>query len=135
MTHLITATEVKDETQRLDFTPSFFGNYFLEGEMLTYAFMEQLSSDYGGGLWLFYKLSNGGFYMAPDHGDLMQVSWAENYYSGQMSADAAGITACLFALSHLCCAKQDDLLAQRFHALRDFALKHKEAAEIFRAID
>jgi hypothetical protein len=52
-----------------------------------------------------------------------------------MSADAAGITACLFALSHLSFQIQHESIASHFHTLRDFALDHAEASAILAAID
>ena len=52
-----------------------------------------------------------------------------------MSADAAGITACLFALSHLSFQIQHESIAGHFHQLRDFALEHAEGSVILAAID
>ena len=60
----------------------------------------RLSEDYGGGYWLFYTLDNGGFYMAPDSDGKFQVI-SPNGWEGFMSADAFGITVCLFAYSNL----------------------------------
>jgi Antirestriction protein len=52
-----------------------------------------------------------------------------------MYADAAGITVCLFAFSLLSFERQGEVYSRHFHWLRDFALGHVEAAEIFAAID
>jgi hypothetical protein len=52
-----------------------------------------------------------------------------------MSADAAGITACLFALSHLSFRIRSDSLARHYYELRDFALEHAEASAIIAATD
>jgi hypothetical protein len=53
-----------------------------------------------------------------------------------MSADAAGITPCLFALSHLSFQMiQHESTANHFHQLREFALEHAEASVILAAID
>ncbi len=57
-----------------------------------YGVTGKLSSDYHGGYWEFYKLSNGGFYMAQDTGRKFQV-FCENGFAGELSADALGITA------------------------------------------
>jgi hypothetical protein len=35
------------------------------GEALVFGWLDRLCIDYSGGLWDFYSLSNGGFYMAP----------------------------------------------------------------------
>jgi hypothetical protein len=72
--------------------------------------------------------------MAPECAPL-QVCVHGNGYEGQMSADAAGITACLFALSHLSFRIPNDLISRHYYQLRDFALEHAEATEILAAID
>jgi hypothetical protein len=56
-------------------------------------------------------------------------------FEGQMSADAAGITACLFALSHLSFQIQHENIENHYHQLRDCALEHAEAGVILAAID
>jgi hypothetical protein len=59
-----------------------------------------------------------------------------NDFEGTLSADAVGITATLFTLSELSFRFQRaEVLAARFHQLRDFAADHAEAGLIFRAID
>ncbi len=59
-----------------------------------------------------------------------------NGYRGEMTAEAAGITVCLFAFSHLSFAYlQTEVFARHFHWLREFALGHSEARQIFAAID
>ena len=60
----------------------------------------QLSADYSGGLWEFYALSNGGFYMAPQTDEPFDVR-CENGFEGRLSACALGITVCLYAFSGL----------------------------------
>ena len=57
-------------------------------------------------------------------------------YDGILSADAAGITICLFACSHLSFHdSKGEVFAERFHQLREYALGHAEAGEILSAID
>ena len=54
------------EDQRLSVLPHFFGfAQMLRAEALTFGYMAKLSIDYTGGYWHYYKLDNGGFYMAP----------------------------------------------------------------------
>ena len=60
------------------------------------------------GFWDFIELSNGGFYMAPQHEGTFRFSVDTNGYEGEMSPDAAGITVCLFAYSHLSFRYPDD---------------------------
>lgn len=124
-----------DDSRRMGMLPRYFGDRAMRFESAVYDFMHRFSSDYRGGFWQFYELSNGGFYMAPDR-ESYRLRIDTNGYEGTMSADAAGITVCLFACSHL--SFQDsrfDLFAQRFHQLREFAIEHPEAAQIFAAID
>ena len=134
----ITAVLVDDD-HRLDFLPAHFGpRLMMRGESLAYAWMRRLAEDYNGGFWNYYTLTNGGFYMAPVLGRL-HLEVAGNGYSGEMSADAAGIVATLFVLGQLAADTQGtaecDALIDRYHWLRDYAADHAEAAQIYRAID
>lgn len=96
----ITRQQVSDD-QRINHTAGIFGVHFpMRLEPFVYSIMDKLSRDYNGGYWGFYQLSNGGFYMAPDFNAKFTVS-CENGFSGSMTADALGITACLYAYSHL----------------------------------
>jgi len=130
----IEAREIPDG-ERLQILPRHFGRHMLNVEHAVYSFMRQLSSEYTGGYWSYLELSNGGFYMAPTREKPFNVSVDTNGFEGQMSADAAGITACLFALSHLSFQIQHESIATHFHHLRDFALDHAEASAILAAID
>ena len=124
-----------DDSRRLSMLPHYFGRRMMMFESAVYNFMHRFGPDYRGGFWQFYELGNGGFYMAPD-GESFRFQVDTNGYEGVMSADAAGITVCLFACSHLSFYNGgDELFAERFHQLREFVLQHAEADEIFAAID
>ena len=130
----VIAQQVED-SERMMALPRHFGQRLLAFEGAVYDFMRRFAPDYDGGYWQFYELSNGGFYMAPD-GRPFRVSIDTNGYEGEMSADAAGITVCLFACSHLSFRySEDDVFADHFHLLREFAAEHAEASAIFAAID
>jgi len=58
-------------------------------------FQWHLAHEYKGGYWDFYTLSNGGFYMALNSDASFDVI-CDNQYRGNLSADALGITACLY---------------------------------------
>jgi hypothetical protein len=131
----IEASPVTGESERLSVLPKHFGRYMLSVENAFYHFMRKFARDYGGGFWRYYELSNGGFYMTPDHNGDYEFRIDSNGYEGRMSADAAGITVCLFALSHLSFQVRNDALIEHFHALRAFAMQHAEASAIFAAID
>lgn len=130
----IEAREIPD-SERLQTLPRHFGRHMLMVEHAVYSFMRRLSSDYVDGYWSYVELSNGGLYMAPSHDTPFNIRVDTNQFEGQMSADAAGITACLFTLSHLSFQIQDECIASHFHQLRDFALDHPEASGILAAID
>jgi len=135
MSEKITAQLVADD-DRMDFMPKHLGlRNLMAGQNLFPAYLEKLSQDYKGGYWEFYELSNGGWYTAPRGDKRFNMAWSGNYYEGVMSADAAGITATLYALSHLANSTQEDALIEAYHKLRDFAIEHAEGQEILSAID
>jgi hypothetical protein len=130
-------SERLDDTQRVTCTANLFSVYFpLKLEPRIFAMADMLSRDYNGGYWHFYALSNGGFYMAPASEAFFDVS-CENGFDGKLSADAFGITACLYAYSHLSFGEGEfaQVCAQHYHLLRDFMMEHAEARAILRAID
>lgn len=126
---------VVKQDERLNALPKAFGSIGLILEGRVYDNVEFLTADYRGGYWFFYTLSNGGFYMAPKTDALFRMVNPANYSDEKMSADAAGICACLFALSQMCFESDNPVLAERFHQLRGFAAEHSEAGKIFKLID
>jgi hypothetical protein len=131
---VVSATLVP-ENLRLQFLPEQFEKFMLKGEVLVYGWLEQLSEDYSGGFWDFYTLSNGGFYMAPSGDKRFNIDVSGNGFTGELSADAAGIVASLFALCYLANRFGDDKSINQYHWLREFAIGHAEAGLITRAID
>lgn len=126
------------EDQRLSHTAKLFGAHFpMVIEPIIYHITDRMAEDYQGGYWHFYTLDNGGFYMAPDDEQVFAIS-CDNYFTGELSADALGITACLYAYSH-CSFSKDKvfgrLCADFYHRLRSFMFDHPEVASILRAID
>lgn len=121
-------------SERLSVLVRHFGRHTLVFESGVYVFAHQLAPAYSGGYWLFHELSNGGFYMSPQ-GEALRLQVAGNGYEGTLSPDAAGITFCLFAFSHLSFRFPDPVFMQHFHDLRAFALEHAEAGAILAAID
>ena len=130
----ISSNVVVDEL-RLNFLPHYFVAQFLQGEALIYDWATRLSSDYEGGMWHFFQLSNGSFYVAPAHSGQVHVQWHLNGFDDTMGADAFGIVVTLFALCHLAERGGDDKIIDHYHALRAFASQHDEVAKILSAID
>jgi hypothetical protein len=133
----ITRQQVNDN-HRIQDTADLFGIPFpLNLEPAIYSFASSITSEYNGAYWEFYSLSNGGFYMAPCSDNLYEVS-CENGYEGKLSPDALGITACLYAYSHLSFSNNVILAeecAKHYHFLREFMLEHADATSILRATD
>jgi hypothetical protein len=129
----ILATRV-NELDRLRALVRHFGPYLATCERNVYGVLDEISPEYAGGYWHYYELSNFGFYMAPDLASL-QISVEGNYFDGSVSGDAAGIIACLFCFSRLSFRHDSAVFGEHFLRLRDFALTHAEASEIFAAID
>lgn len=127
-----------DSNHRVSHTAALFGVHFpLRFEPYVYAVTSRLSTEYRGGYWEFYALSNGGFYMAPHADRLFRVS-CDNGFEGNLSADALGIAACLYAYSHLSFDGDDafvETCTEQYHLLRDYMLEHTEARGILGAID
>jgi hypothetical protein len=75
--------------------------------------------------------------MAPATDRQFQVC-CQNGFEGVLSADALGITACLYVYSHLSFSSQEvfaQTCAQQYHWLREYMLDHSEANAILGAID
>ena len=129
--------ELVPEDQRLFITEKLFGVHFpLQLEPVIYGITERMAADYTGGYWHFYTVSNGGFYMAPSEDRIFHVK-CQNMYEGDLSADALGITSCLYAYSNLSFSLTDMAreYARHYHLLREYMLDHPEVREILGATD
>lgn len=127
------------ESDRLSFLPEVIGPHFMRFEALVYRWLSNLSQDYNGGFWNYYRLSNGGFYMAPDKDAALRLVVDGNAFDGELSSDAAGIVATLFALGQIAEEIQGtaeaDAVIDHYYCLREFASEHAESGLIFHAID
>ncbi|HBY9715006.1 TPA: antirestriction protein [Klebsiella aerogenes] len=136
----LTATLVPDE-QRADFWPQHFGSIpqWITLEPTVFAWMDRFCTDYSGGIWNFYKLSNGGAFMAPEADGDSSEPWTLfntlNGNGGELSAEAAGIAICLMAYSHHACRTECDAMTEHYYHLRDYALNHAECNAIMHIID
>jgi hypothetical protein len=131
-------SELVTKERRANFVDALFGiNFPLQLEPCIFLMASELSSNYRGGYWAFHSLGNGGFYMAPDDDTCFTVR-CENGYEGRMSADALGVTACLYAYSRLSFVASESIArvyARHYHLLREYAMDHPEVAEIVGATD
>lgn len=122
------------ENKRLDFLPKHFGQYFLRAEQMIFNLICDLSSDYDGGYWDYFELTNGGFFLQPPSRDegYNILQWG-NGYEGVVSEQAAGIIVTMMVINHL--GWKDENFFPYFHKLEEYALNHKEKKEIFSALD
>ena len=138
MTQSTITRKLVSNNQRIKHTADIFSIRFpLNIEPAIYSIAGNIAPEYNGAYWEFYTLSNGGFYMAPSSDRYYQVS-CENGYEGMLSEDALGITACLYAYSHLSFSSNvsfAEICANHYHWLREFMLEHAEARNILSAID
>lgn len=134
----ITTTLVADEN-RVAFWPQHFGGIpqWMMLEPRIFAWMDRLCADYNGGVWLFYTLSNGGAFMAPepDSDEKWTLFNCMNGNRTELSAEAAGIAACLMEYSHHAMRTECDAMTEHYYRLRDFALSHAECSAIMHIID
>jgi hypothetical protein len=130
------ATIVPDE-RRLEFLPALFGRSLLIiGENAVYSLMERLSPlDYGGGFWDFYEYEGKPLFLAPRSRSRFRITGEITGFQGDVSAEAAGIIATLFAFSHLSFRHPSDYLSDGYGRLYAYSAEHPEASEIFQAID
>lgn len=137
MTINIITAKLVPESQRMNVADKHFGIRFpLTVEPMIFQFATQLAESYTGGYWHFYTLSNGGFFMAPKLDGEFQVT-ADNGFTGSMSAEALGITACLYAYSNLSFGEGrfGETCGEHYHWLYEFAMAHPEVGAIRGAID
>lgn len=139
-TNTLIVTLLPDE-QRIGFWPQHFGYIpqWMTLEPHIFAWMDLFCADYCGGIWQFYTLSNGGAFIAPEpDGDDVEKWTLFNPMNGndvEMSAEAAGIAACLMAYSHHAMRTECDAMTEHYYRLRDYALNHAECSAIMHIID
>ena len=124
--------ELVPEDRRLDVAERLFGIHFpLRLEPVIYGITEKMAEEYKGGYWDLYTLSNDGFYMAPSPDHVFHVT-CDNMFEDDLSGDALGITACLYAYSHLSFSdgRFARICARHYHRLREYMFEHPEVRQI-----
>lgn len=125
------------ESQRMNTVDNLFGvRYVTLFEPTVFNMAGMLAANYDGAYWQFYTLSNGGFWMAPRASTIFAVS-CQNGFDGELSGNALGLAAVLYAYSHLSFGADAfaDLCATQYHHVREYTFEHPEAKAILRAID
>jgi hypothetical protein len=127
------AATLVPEPQRLEILPKFFGaRHMIRAEGLVYAWMKRLDDSYAGDYWHYYTLSNGGFFMAPSVPAKRTLNWHGHF---EVSAEAAGIAASMFAINQLCNETELDEHIELYYALRTYAIEHAEHRSIMSLVD
>ena len=129
--------ELVPEDHRLSITERLFGIHFpLKLEPVIYGITDRMAEDYSGAYWTFFTLNNGGFYMAPSSDEVFHVT-CDNMFEGDLSADALGITATLYAYSHLSFSngRFARVCARHYHLLREYMMEHPEVKFILQATE
>ncbi|MGB3833307.1 MAG: antirestriction protein [Mesorhizobium sp.] len=131
------AATLVSEDRRERFLPAMFGlRLLIVAENTVYSLMQRLSPhDYGGGFWNFYEHDGQPLFLAPATERRFRIESTITEYSGEVSAETAGIIATLFTFSHLSFKFESDRLAEGYHRLLDWCDGHPEASAIFAAID
>jgi hypothetical protein len=122
---------------RQDFLPTLFGrSHLIVAENAVYAWMGRLSPlDYRGGSWDFYAHQGKPLFLAPRSRTRFRITGDVTCFQGEVTAEAAGIIARMFAFSHLSFQFQSDRLVEGYEHLYAYSADHSEASEIFQAID
>jgi hypothetical protein len=135
--NIITSSIVPEE-ERLSFIEHTFGLSFpLQIEPFIYHIAGHISHQYDGGYWIYHRLSNGGFFMAPDHNQPFHCI-CDNGFEGDVFAQTLGVSACLYAFSQLSFSDNNQLsglCAKHYHLLRDFVPELSEVDEILAMCD
>lgn len=133
-TQTITATLVQDSEARVEFLPKHLGIIpALRFENTVFTMADRFSKDYGGGMWDFYELDNGGFFMCPSGNDKYHFVNEMNYADVILSAKAFGIVCCLYTLSTM--SFTNSRFGEPYYNLLDYAAQLDEAPQIYKAID
>ena len=130
----VTATLVESVKERLQCLPAVAGIRCVQLEHAIYHMLHAMTEDYNGGFWRYYRLSNDGFYMAPDTDRTFRFA-CQNGYRGVLEADAAGLSACAMAYSHLSFSDGGARFADAYYRLMDFVYQRPDAAQIRAVLD
>lgn len=131
----ITAVIVTNASERLQCLPEIAGRDCVVLEHTVYDMLTMLSDDYDGGFWNYYRLSNGGFYMAPKESKSFHMRCAANGFEDDVSANTAGIIATAMAYSHLSFRPRGDCFASAYERLSEFIFQQPDAGIIRAALD
>lgn len=129
--------KVLTDNHRLGFTQAMAGAYYSRFEFGLFNEMVRATNDaYSGGYWDYLMIEGGGGYARVRTEERFTLH-SLNGWSGEMSADAAGICVTLTILSRLSFDAYADnrhsdceKISNNFHALREWSYGHTESEAI-----
>lgn len=89
-------------SKRLSFIENF-GESICDAQDFLPRWMKMHCKSYKGGYWEYYTASNGAGFFVPGYEGMKKISIAASNFQGEMTAEAAGITATLFMLNASLC--------------------------------
>ncbi|EOR7868424.1 antirestriction protein [Escherichia coli] len=135
---------IKEETTdigRLIFHTLLFRNYCQFANSASLVFMKRFCEKYEAGYWSYFKVGSNSGFMCPDTHEFYHFDMP-NYFSGNVSAEAAGIIVTIFVLQACfndAWEREDGDLCDHYReamdTLKDYAATTDESKSIFRAID
>lgn len=119
--------------------PMYAPLHFFETKV--FELLESWCDDYDGGMWKYYELSNGAWYLAPDASKPLQLRDV-NGRKHAMTPDGAGLAASLHLLHQLSWhfhekgeKAKSDIVSEHYHALRMYTYAHVDVAAIWKVLD
>lgn len=110
-------------------------------EATVFGLLGEWCPEYSGGLWTYYVLSNGAWYLAPNGSEAYGLKDIDGQVH-TMSSDGAGLTATLYLVNHLSWMFHDtgepvksQAATDHYHALRMFTYPHADARAIWKVLD
>ncbi|MFK3663585.1 antirestriction protein [Scandinavium sp. NPDC088450] len=129
------------DAERPGFLPDLFSRDFMLSEATVYAYAGRYCPEYQGGYWQFYRLPEGGGYMAPDT-EILTFRNADNGFEQSVSGEVAGIILTALVLNHRSWHHshndQEALchhFCRRYEQLMAFVDSHPQSATVWRALD
>ncbi|MCP9268237.1 antirestriction protein [Xenorhabdus sp. XENO-1] len=129
--HAVSAAELSPFAEIFPHTSS------LELMLLEYTFIKAaavLCDDDRCDQWQYRKVSDSIAYVVPARSDPSVVNVDTTDFKGEVSADAFGLMVTLSVLGYLVALMKPDRYAERFCALREYALQHPQAQYIRAAL-
>jgi hypothetical protein len=133
MFKLITATLVPDLERQNFLDLMFTQDRAQEGAEQVRTIMGILSKQYPGTPWLYYYVSNGGYFMCPDMLGRLIITIANKGLIASLTTQGAGIASSLIAYREFANNSSNPYFIDQWHLLRDFALDHPECPFLLRA--